>query len=73
MTIAELKAAGLRLGMTCHGCNRFRYLALNRSEDDTVVEEIGATLICSRCRTREVTTAAVHPDAKTGFWPAEFS
>ena len=43
MTIGGLKAARLRLGMPCHVCNRFRYLALNRCEDESVVEKIGSS------------------------------
>jgi hypothetical protein len=73
MTIGELSAAGQRLAMFCAGCSRFRYMNLNRYEDATVVSEIGATLICSRCLSRAVEARAVERDPKTGHWPAEFA
>jgi hypothetical protein len=72
-TVGELRAAGLRLGMLCTDCNRFRYLGMDRYEDESVVSEIGKTLICSRCRTRGLEVRAIERDPNTGFWPAEYA
>jgi hypothetical protein len=73
LTVGELRAAGLRLGMHCAACARFRYLGMNRYEDESIVGEIGKTLICSRCRTRGLEVMAIKRDANTGFWPAEYA
>jgi hypothetical protein len=73
MTVGELRAAGLRLGMYCAACSRFRYLGMDRYEDESLVDEIGKTLICSRCRTRGLAVRAIERDPNTGFWPAEYA
>jgi hypothetical protein len=72
-TIGELRAAGLRLAMRCDACARFRYLGMDRYEDESVVSEIGKTLICSRCRARGLDVMAVERDPGSGFWPAEYA
>ena len=73
VTIGEVRTSGRRLGMYCQACNRFRYLALDRYEDGTLVGEIGKTLICSRCRSKGVEAKVIERDPKSGFWPAEFA
>jgi hypothetical protein len=73
VTVGELRAAGLRLGMHCTGCARFRYLGMDRYEDDSIVSEIGKTLICRRCRARGLEVMAVERDPGSGFWPAEYA
>lgn len=73
VTVSELKQSGRRLGMRCLGCNRFRYLGMDRYEDETVISEIGKTLICRRCRMRNLDVMIIDRDAETGFWPAEYS
>jgi len=73
ITVGELRRSGSRLGMHCAGCSRFRYLGMERYEDDSVVSEIGKTLICRRCQTRGLEVMVVDRDTRTGFWPAEYS
>jgi hypothetical protein len=72
-TVGDLRAAGLRLGMHCAACNRFRYLGMDRYEDKSIVSEIGKILICSRCRAHGLEVMAIERDPKTGFWPAEYA
>jgi hypothetical protein len=70
-TMGELRATGRRLGMRCTGCARFRYLGMDRYGDESVVAEIGKTLICARCRMRGLEVMAVERDKTSGLWPAE--
>lgn len=72
-TIADLRTSGQRLGLYCAGCNRFRYMNIDRYEDIMVVRDIAQHLICKRCLSREVETRAVSRDGKTGYWPAEYA
>jgi len=71
--IADLREQGLRLGIHCASCVRFRYLKLDRYGDGEIVSEIGRTLTCSRCLSKEVEARAVRRDAATGYWPAEYA
>jgi len=70
-TVADLLAGGLRLGLTCGDCGRFRYLRLDRMSAQTVIDDLAQQLACSRCRSAEVALRPVQRDRRTGFWPAE--
>ena len=70
-TVADLSAAGQRLGLYCAHCGRFRYLRPDRLPADTVVADLAQRLACSRCRSTDVAVRSVQRDRRTGFWPAE--
>lgn len=70
-TIAEAKEQGLRLAIDCSHCSRMRYLSMNRFGDDQKVEDLAASMKCSRCLSEDVSVRIISRDAKTGFWPAE--
>lgn len=72
-TVAEVKNDGLRLAIDCSHCSRVRYLSMNRFNDDDRVEDLAASMKCTRCLSPEVAVRIISRDAKTGFWPAEQS
>jgi hypothetical protein len=70
-TVAEIRADGLRLAIDCGHCSRLRYLSMNRFADEDRVEDLAASMKCTRCLSEDVTVRIISRDAKTGFWPAE--
>jgi hypothetical protein len=73
LTIEDLRAKGMRLGVVCGHCHRFRYLNDSRFADDESLAAIAKKLTCNRCRSTEVEAVAVARDPKSGYWPAERS
>ncbi|ADZ71035.1 hypothetical protein [Polymorphum gilvum] len=72
-TIGDLRRNGRRLGLTCTGCSRFRYMKDARFPDTVTVTAIALALRCARCGSPDVLTAAVARCSTTGHWPAERS
>ncbi|MBD1545991.1 hypothetical protein [Roseibium aggregatum] len=73
LTIEKLRAEGMRLGLVCGHCHRFRYLNDSRFADTETLGDIAKKLTCNRCRSTDVEAVAVSRDPKTGYWPAERS
>lgn len=73
LTIERLRAEGMRLGVVCGHCHRFRYLNDSRFADTDTLGDIAQKLTCNRCRSTEVEAVAVSRDSKNGYWPAERS
>ncbi len=73
LTIEELRAKGMRLGVVCGHCHRFRYLNDSRFAETETLAGIAEKLTCNRCRSTEVEAVAVSRDPKSGYWPAERS
>jgi hypothetical protein len=71
LTIGALMASGARLGLVCDACGRFRYVKTDSLPEDQIVKAIADRLSCIRCWSDDVSTRAVHRDARTGYWPAE--
>lgn len=70
-TIADLNANGLRLGIDCLDCGRFRYVGTNQFDDDAVVSDLRLKRTCTRCRSDNIGFRPVQRDSTSGFWPAE--
>ncbi|WP_417681356.1 hypothetical protein [Roseibium sp.] len=73
LTIENLRTKGMRLGVVCGHCHRFRYLNENRFADTDTLGDIAKKLTCNRCRSTDVEAVAVSRDPKNGYWPAERS
>lgn len=72
-TIADLAPSDQRLGLTCGYCGRFRYLRHTNFPGSAEISAIATELKCARCGSDDVVTRAIARDAKSGYWPAEFS
>lgn len=73
LTIENLRAEGLRLGVVCSHCHRFRYLNDSRFANTETLGDIAKKLTCNRCRSTDVEAVAISRDPKSGYWPAERS
>jgi hypothetical protein len=70
-TIADLEDSGLRLGINCLDCGRFRYVVTKSFVANAVISNLQLERTCTRCRSDNIEFRPVHRDATTGFWPAE--
>ena len=73
LTVGSLREKGMRLGINCRHCHRFRYLNDSRFAETAGVADIAKNLKCARCGSTDVETLAISRDPATGFWPAERS